>query len=453
MQAIRTGLIFFFLLASLSALYSQQVKTSLDKVIAVVGDRIILQSEIKNSIEDAKRQRQELPEDAECLYIEQAVVWKMLALQADKDSIIVTDEEVEQQLDHRLRSLLLEVGSREAFQTYYGKSIEQFKEDQKAFMRESILVDAMKQRITSNVTITPAEVKAFFEKIPQQSLPLMPATVEVAQIISYPKAARDIEQYTIAELNNYKRQLQSRVATFEQLAQRYSQDSASRERGGRYLINRNETGWDPSFMKVVFQLRAGEISTPVKSQMGFHLIKVEERNGDEAAIRHILRIPPITDADISVVKAKMDTVRWKIIAGTISFNDAFKKYGEGEREKMTGPDIINHDGSTFVSLDQLDAEMASIIKTMKPGEYSAPQVFTDGQGKKAVRIVLLKSFSPTHRLNLRDDYVTLSQLAKEQKQNDIVQKWVLAKVPTFYIQIEPAIAEKCKQLGRFASSE
>lgn len=451
MQIIRISLKLFFLIASFSELNAQRSKASLDKVVAVVGDQIILESEIKSSIEDVRQQMKEIPQGAECLLIEQAVIWKILALQAEKDSIIVTNEDVEDDLNQRISHFVSQLGSVEAFETYCGKTVYQFKDGIRELVRESMLANAMKQRITSNVTISPSEVKAFFEKIPPQSIPQIPVSVEVAQITVFPKPTKEMEQYTIAELNNYRRQIQSKVASFEQLAQRFSQDSASKDRGGTYQINRLENGWDPAFIAATLKLREGEISAPVKTKSGYHIIQMVERINNDAAIRHILRIPTTTDADMNLVKAKMDTVRWRIISGTLSFTDACKLYTESDSEKMAGPDILNQDGSPYMAIDQLDIEMATLIQTMNPGEYSVPQIFINEQRKKAVRIIYLKSRKAAHKLNLRDDYVTISQLAREQKQNEVMQKWILAKLPGFYIQIEPSFVGNCQQLAKYTS--
>jgi peptidyl-prolyl cis-trans isomerase SurA len=288
------------LLTGAMAAQAQPKKIKADGIIAVVGDRIILQSDIKNSIEDAKRQGSTVPEGAECMLMEQAVVSKVLMLQAEKDSLPVSDEDVEAELDQRVRHFINQVGSQQALEEYAGKTVYQIKDDARESVRENKLASAMQQKIVSGVKITPTEVRAFFDRIPKDSLPFFESELEVGQITIIPKASRDLEQYIVAEMNNYKRQIETKAATFEQLAQRYSEDPGSKDRGGRYQINRNEKTWDPAFLSASFRLKNGEISSPVKSEkFGYFLIQMMERRGDDADVRLILRTPPVTDAEIN----------------------------------------------------------------------------------------------------------------------------------------------------------
>jgi len=309
-------------------------KVVADKIIAVVGDRVILQSDIKNAIEDARRQGGNVPDGAECMLMEQAVISKVLMLQAEKDSLPVSDEEVEAELDQRVRHFINQVGGQQELEDLAGKTIYQIKDDARETVKENKLASAMQQKIVNGVKITPTEVKAFFDKIPKDSLPFFESELEVCQIVLYPKASRDLEQYIISEMNNYKKQVETKVATFEQLAQRYSEDPGSRERGGKYQINRNEKTWDPAFLAASFRLKNGEMSAPVKSEkFGYFLIQMVERRGDDADVRLILRTPPITDAEVKISTGKLDTVRSKIIAGSINFNEAATRYSDDESAK------------------------------------------------------------------------------------------------------------------------
>lgn len=441
------------LLAFVITASAQPKKAIADKLIAVVGDRIILYSDIKNSLADISRQGGNIPPNAECMIIEQALVSKVLMLQAEKDSLPVTEEEVEAELDQRIRYFINQVGSKETLEEYAGKTVYQIKEDARESVRERKLADAMQQKIVSSVKITPNEVRAFFEKIPKDSLPFFESELEVGQIIIYPKASRDLEQYVIAEMSNYKRQVETRVASFEQLARQYSQDPGSKDRGGMYQVNRNEKSWDPVFLSTAFRLKEGEISAPVKSKFGYHIIQMVERTGDDAVVRHILRIPPITDAEINQASAKLDTIRSKIIAGTMSFNEAASKYSDDEAAKFTGPFVLNRDGSPYVTIDQLDKEMVAAISKMKIGDISTPVVFTSEQDKKGVRIIFFKSRTEPHRMNLRDDYSKISQFALEEKKAEATQKWLAERIPTYYIMVDGETAAGCPQVQKYKSTD
>lgn len=440
------------LLVTLSATaQSQSKKIVADKIAAIVGDRIILQSDIRNSLADIARQGGTIPENGECVLMDQAILSKVLMLQAEKDSLPITDDEVEADLDNRIRQYINQLGSQEALEEIAGKTIYQIKDDARESVKEQKLAQAMQRKIVDNVRITPVEVRAFFDKIPKDSLPFYESELEIGQIIIYPKASREIEQYIVGEMNNYKRQIENKLTTFDQLAKTVSEDPGSKDRGGQYQINRNEKTWDPIFMSTAFRLKEGEISSPVKSKFGYHIIQMVQRNGDDAIVRHILRIPPVTETEINMAKTKLDTVRSKIIAGVLGFNEAASKYSDDESAKFTGPYITSRDGSTYVTIDALDKEMVTMIGKMKIGEFSQPVAYTDEQGKKGVRIVHLKSRSEPHRMNLKDDYSKISNFALEEKKSKTLEKWVSEKVPTYYIMVDPETGKDCPLLMKFAT--
>jgi peptidyl-prolyl cis-trans isomerase SurA len=444
----------FLLLFTISAVVqAQSAKVVADKIAGIVGDRIILQSDIKNSIADIQRQGGNVPDNAECLIMEQALVSKVLMLQAEKDSLPVTDDEVEAELDQKIRYYINQLGSQEALEEVAGKTIYQIKDDARESVKEQKLAAAMQRKIVDNVRITPNEVKAFFDKIPKDSLPFYESELEICQIIVYPKASRDLEQYIIEEMNNYKKQLETKVTTFDILAKKVSEDPGSKDRGGQYQINRNEKSWDPIFMSTAFRLKEGEISAPVKTKFGYHIIQMVQRNGDDAIVRHILRVPPVTEAEIALAINKLDTVRSRIIAGTISFNAAATKYSDDEAAKFAGPCITSRDGSTYVTIDALDKEMVVMLSKMKVGDFSQPTPFTEEQGKQGVRIVNLKSRSEPHRMNLHDDYSKISQFALEEKKGKALDNWLKAKIPTYYIMVDPDTQAECPQLKKYATEQ
>jgi peptidyl-prolyl cis-trans isomerase SurA len=445
---IACGLIF-----SIAAIAQQPKKVVADKIVGVVGDRIILQSDIKNSLADIIRQGGSVPDNADCMIMEQAVLSKLLMLQAMKDSLPVTDDEVEADLDNRVRSYIAKFGSQEAVEEVAGKTIYQIKDEARESVKEQKLAGEMQKKIVENVRITPIEVKAYFEKIPKDSLPFYESELELGQIVIYPKASRDLEQYIIGEMNNYRRQIEMKLTTFDQLAKKVSEDPGSRERGGQYQLNRTEKTWDPVFLSTAFRLKEGEISAPVKSKFGFHIIQMVQRNGDEAIVRHILRVPPVTNDEINQARKKLDTIRSKVIAGTIGFNEAASKYSDEESAKYTGAFITNRDGSTFVTIDALDKDIVSVLPKLTVGEYSQPIAFENEQGKKGVRILYLKSRTSPHRMNLHDDYSRISQFALEEKKSKTMEQWLLNKIPSYYISIDKESLEQCPGLKRFVQAK
>ncbi|ANE51360.1 peptidylprolyl isomerase [Flavisolibacter tropicus] len=428
---------------------AQTQKAVADKIVGVVGDRIILYSDIKNAIADAARQGNPVPADAECQILEQALVSKLLMLQAEKDSLPVSDEEIEAELDQRIRYFINAYGSQQQLETIAGKTIYQIKDDARESVRENKLAQAMQRKIVESVRITPTEAKAYFDRIPKDSLPFFETEVEIGQIAVFPKASRDLEKYVIDELNNYKKQVEMRITSFDQLAKQYSEDPGSKDRGGQYQINRTEKTWDPAFLSAAFRLKEGEISPVIKSKFGYHIIQMVQRNGDDAIVKHILRVPPVTDAELAAGRSKLDSVRAKLIAGTLDFSTAAGRYSEDEAAKFSGPFITSKTtGSTYLTIDELDKDVVAQLDKLKLGEYSQPINFADERGKKGVRILYLKSRTEPHRMNMRDDYNKIATAALEEKKMQVLDKWMSNRISTHYIMVDPTIGN-CQQLEKW----
>lgn len=446
-------LLFVFLGTAFTAItaYSQAQKIVADKILAIVGDKIILKSDIANAMEDIKRQGGTVPENADCSLLEQALVSKVLMLQAQKDSLPVTDEEIEAELDQRIRYYISQFGSQSELERVAGKTIYQLKDDSRESVRERKLAEAMQKKIVDIINVTPTEVKAYFDRIPKDSLPFFESEVEVGQIVIFPKASRDLEQFMIDELNHYKQQIEAKQMTFDQAAKLYSEDPGSKDKGGLYEVDRNEKNWDPEFIRAAFRLKDGEISPVIKTQFGYHIIQMVQRNGDLATIRHILRIPPVTDEEMKAGIAKMDSVRSKIIAGTMDFSTAAGKYTEDPNQKYTGAWIMSADGDTYNRFDELDKDIVAALRNMKVGEISQPLTFTNEQGKKGVRLLYLKSQSEPHRMNLRDDYNKIKTAALEEKKYKALDKWLDTHILNYYIMVDPEKAN-CPQLQKWTNT-
>jgi peptidyl-prolyl cis-trans isomerase SurA len=302
------------------------------------------------------------------------------------------------------------------------------------------------------VKVTPAEVKVYFDRIPKDSLPFFEAEYNVGQIIIYPKASRDMETYVVGELNNYKRQVESKAATFEQLAKRYSKDPGSKERGGFYQISRVDKSWDPAFINAAFRLKDGEVSNPFKSKFGYHIIQMVQRNGDEAMVRHILLVPPVNEEEIADATKKLDSVRTRLVAGTMDFNTAAGKYSDDETAKFAGPYLLNGRGETWVTIDEMDKSVVGMLDKVRMGEFSQPISFTDERTeKKGVRLIYLKSKSEPHRMNLRDDYNRIATAALEEKKYKALDRWLTTHISSHYIMLDPEEAA-CPTLKKWADA-
>lgn len=418
------------------ATQAQVKKITADKIIGVVGDRIVLKSDVDNQINDAKGKDYELPPDAHCFIMQQLIINKMLAIQAEKDSLPVGDEDVEAEVDKRVRYFIQQYGSREVIEQITGKTIYQFREEMRDPIKEMLLAEAMKKKIVENVKITPTEVRGYFDKIPKDSLAFYETELEIGEIVVYPKAGREMEEFAQDELNEYKKMVENGSKKFEFLATQYSEDPGVKENGGLYVLNRNDKQWDPTFFQTAMSLREGQISRVIKSKFGYHIIQCLSRNGDEVTVRHILKIPRINQEDVNLAISRLDTVRSKLIAGTIKFGEAVSKYSDDETSKYSGGRLSGQDGSPQITIDQLDKDLIPYLDKLKPGQYSQPIAFTDERGKKGVRMVYLISRTAPHRENMKDDYSKIANRALEEKKEKELEKWFVKNSNTFYVQID-----------------
>ena len=325
------------------------------------------------------------------------------------------------------------------------------KEDFKEGFRDRKLAAAMRNKVVENVRITPNEVKAYYERTPKDSLPYYESEVEIGQIVIYPKPSRDAEEYAVEQLKEFKQQLETGKRDMKTLAALYSDDPGSKDKAGEYNINRNEKQWDPSFLAKAFSLKEGQVSAPFKSKFGYHIIQMVNRAGDDAVVRHILKIPQVTKTETKASLQKLDSVRAKLIAGTLTFGEAVNKYTEDESSKFTGGMQQSPEGGSYITLDQLDKDMVVMMKILSLGEFSQPTEFTDQRSKKGVRIVYLKSKSEPHRENVKDDFSKIAQRALEEKKNEALEKWFVEKIPTYYIKIDDDF-KRCDEMQKWLHS-
>jgi peptidyl-prolyl cis-trans isomerase SurA len=427
------------------AAMAQTKKVVAEKIVGKVGDRIILRSDITNAIADAQRQGMELPPNPTCAIMESVLIKKALVLQAEKDSLTIDDEDIEARIEQQIRGFIQSYGGREQLEEIAGRSVEQIKDDFRKPFKERELANKMREKILSSIKITPAETKAYFDAIPKDSLPFYEMELEIGQIVAYPEASRDIESYTAKQLNDIKKQIESGARKFDQMAKLYSEDPAVVENGGQYNLNRSDKQWDPAFHNTAFKLKEGQISNVIKSKFGLHIIQCVSRFGDDIVVRHILMIPPVTQDEVNEAIAKLDTVRSKLLTGQLEFGGAVSKYSD-EEDKFSGGWLTARDGSTYITIDQLDKSMIPMIKAMKEGEYSQPTAFTSEQGKKGVRILYLRHRTQPHRENLTDDYNRVSQRALEEKKQNILSSWFAEKIDSYFIYVDPDYGN-CPELG------
>jgi peptidyl-prolyl cis-trans isomerase SurA len=435
-KAFTRSLLFsFVLLTAANIAEAQQVA---DKILAVVGkNRIILNSELEKQVEQLRLQNPEFHDTMRCQILEQMMISKLMIEQADRDSIFVSEEDVEGQLDNNIRYYIRAYGSQEKMEKELGKTVYQIKEEFREIYREQLLAQKVQGQLIQNVKITPAEVKEFFDEISRDTLPFIPATIELGQIVIDPPANEELDREAKKSAEELHQRITEKGESFEMLAGIYSQDPGSRDNGGDLGVV-SRTDLVPAFSSAAFKLKDGEISNVVKTQYGYHIIQMMKRMGDQAQIRHILIHPAITSIDIKKAMDKLDSVRAELVSGKITFATAVGKYSTDDGSKRTGGMIADpQTGNTQIELDKLDPAMILMLDSLKAGSFSQPQIFTNDRGEKSCRIVYVKSRVAPHTVNMQDDYARIQELALNRKKVQKMEEWIAQKLPSYYIKLDP----------------
>jgi peptidyl-prolyl cis-trans isomerase SurA len=434
--------------------YTSSAQQSADKIIAIIGrNRIILESELEIEIAQAKQQDPNFDDSKKCLVLQQMILNKMLLEQAERDSVMVGDDDVEGQLDNRLRYFTQLYGSKEKLEQLSGKTIYQIKEENRDAIRDQMVSEKMRNNILENVKITPAEVEKFYAKIPVDSLPFFPATVEVGQVVIDPPVSKEMEDYAYQKLAGIRQDIIDGKKSFELSAQIYSDDPGSRDNGGRYDGVTRSGPWASEFVAAAFKLQNGEISPIIRTKFGYHIIQMVNRKGDEADLRHILIKPEVTSADYQVALDRLDSIRNLLVSGKMTFPESVGKFSTDEGAKRTGGMIADpNTGNTELDMTKLDPGMVIMLDSMKQGDYSKAHIFLTDAHEKSCRIVYLRTRTTPHKANLKDDYGRLQDVALMQKKTQKMESWVKHELPNIYLKIDPQY-QNCQGLKEWRSSE
>jgi peptidyl-prolyl cis-trans isomerase SurA len=417
-----------------------------DKIIGQVGNKIILQSDLNEMFNQSKQENPGLADSARCYFFYTLLSQQILIEQAARDSVIVTDEEVENILDNRIRGMMQQYGSKEAFEEANGgRTVYQLKDEYRSFFKDRSVAEKMQAQVMEKVKVTPQEIEKFFYALPQDSLPPYPATVEMGQIVIKPKVDPEIEALAKEKLEGIRKEIVDNGKSFATMAGIYGMDG-TKDNGGELDINRKE--FDPQFVSAAYRLQPGEISPVIKTKFGYHIIQMIRRMGDEARVRHIVIVPEITNADLQIGLKKLDSVRADLVSGKITFAEAVGKYSTDEQSKMTGGMVYDQGGNSVLAVGDLDREMAQAVGELKVGEYSQPQIFVENPatgGARATRILFMKNRTDPHILNLKDDYAKIQQGALSKKQSEYLNKWIAERIGTYFVRIDPEY-QNCAEL-------
>jgi peptidyl-prolyl cis-trans isomerase SurA len=428
----RKCIILFVLLLVINFAANAQDKIA-DKIIAVLGENIVLQSDIDGQFAQYIAQGYANKPELKCQILESLITQKLLQNQAQLDSIEVSEGQVEDELNRRLNYFISQIGSQEKLEQFLGKSVIEFKSDLRDDVRSVIMAQNMQSQITRGVTITPNEIKTFYDKIPVDSLPYFNKEVQLGVIVKKP----EISVASKAEAKEKLEELRARVAKgedFSTLAILYSQDGSAKSGGELGFVGRGALV--KAFEAVAFKLKPGELSQIVETEFGFHIVQLVERRGEQVNVRHILIKPSTKSSDLKKAKSELDSLYTSLIANELKFIDAAAKHSDDEATKRNGGMMQNaQDGSTKIPTDQLDPNLYFAIENLKVGEISQPTLFTLPSGEQAYRMVQFISKTEPHRANLKDDYQKIQQAALSSKQNKTMEDWFNKKRASTFIKI------------------
>lgn len=428
-------LVFALIIPCLSS-YAQEKNIVVDKIIAKVDNNIILKSELEQAyLQYVSSNQMKLTGNVRCQILESLVINKLMVAKAEIDSVVVTEEEVESNLDRRMNVFISRIGSVEKIEEYYGKTIEQFKAELKDEVQEQLVVQRMQSTITDEITVTPAEVKKFFNSIPADSLPYFSTEVALAQIVKIPSVNDVQKQKVVQQLNDIRAEVEG-GANFEAMARKYSEEPAAASTGGN-LGFQSRGDLVPAYEAAALKLKPGEISSPIETEFGFHLIQMIERRGNLYNTRHILIKPRPSESDVEDAKAYLDSLRLQIISDSITFEKAAKEYSDDQATSSSGGFYIDATGAPKISVVDLEPSIFFTIDTMEVGSITKPIVYQLEDGNPAVRIFYYKSEVKPHQANLKQDYQKIAQAAINEKKNKILNEWFDRAKDDVFVQIDP----------------
>lgn len=406
-----------------------------DGIAAVIGDYLILDSDITKMREDAETQGVSASEITNCQLAGRLMENKLYAHQAMQDStIVVSDAEISNMTDQQVSRMVSQIGSMEKLLDFYRKEDEQGLRDELfKINKERRLASVMQDKIIEEVEITPEEVREFFNRIPEDERPKFGDEVEIAQLVIKPEVPKEEEDKVVERLNEMRADILD-GASFATKAVLYSEDATS-SRGGQMTITR-EDPLDKDFKQVAFSLRAGEVSKPFKSEFGYHIIQLDKVRGQKLDIRHIIIIPKVTEATVADAKEKIEGIREEIVNGEITFDAAARKYSDEKETRGDGGQLINpKSGDTRFELTDVDPLIYEKVNNLEKGEVSLVLMDQNRTGQKFFKIITLTQRYPEHIADYSKDYTKIKELALREKQFEAIEKWQNEKIKETYIKI------------------
>ena len=426
----------YFVIGALLSLNVAGQPLIIDRVVGVVGDFNILQSDIEQQYLQMKMSGMNMAPDSHCQIFNQFVEMKLLMAQAKIDSVEVGPDMVEVQMESRLDYFVSQFGSEEEMESYFNKSIFDIKDDLREAISEQMVTDEVRQSIIADVSTTPSDVKSFYRAMHSDSVPYINTQVELAQLVAYPTFSEE----AVFQVKERLLELRGRVQEgedFGTLAILYSEGPSASRRGELGFMMRSEL--DKEYATTAWALKQGQVSKIVESAFGYHIIQLVERRGDRANTRHILMNPKADANAKQKAIYKLDSLKNVIEDDSISFGMAAKIYSEDKNTSVNGGLIVNPQtmAATF-ELDQLPTKDYYMIRNMEVGDLSEAFESTDHKGKACYKVLHLKERTEPHRANLKQDYLLLQNMALQYKNNEVMKDWYSDKKESTYIRVDPS---------------
>ena len=431
-------LIIFVLFLSIQSLSSQEnLRFKLDGVASVVGDYVILDSDIDKTFSEMESQGISTKNVTRCELLGKLMEDKLYAHHAIQDSLEVSDTEIYSYVDQSIEYFTEQLGSLEKVLEFYNKKDElSFRDELYELNKIQKLSQLMQSKIVDDVEVTPEEVKLFYESIPVVDLPIFGTELEISQIVIEPKVSEEEQNRVINLLNSFKNDVEEKGLSFASKAILYSQDPGSRANGGKYTLHRKRPRMVKEFRDVAFSLEEGEISSPFKTEFGWHILTVEKIRGQQVDVRHILITPNIDESKLTESKKLLDTIRKRILDKEIEFKDAAFNFSFEKESRNNGGKLINPiTGDTRFELTKMDPKLYNQVKNLDEGEISLPLLETDRSGLKKYKIIMVSKRFEEHLADFSKDFTKIKDLALKDKQLKAVKKWLKLKIDETFINV------------------
>ncbi len=426
-----------FLLLSFPLFVVAQDKIKIDGVSAVVGDFVILDSDIDKMIVEMESQGISSKNVSRCELLGKLMEDKLYAHHAVQDSLEVSDQEIYDYVDQSLEYFVSQLGSMDKVLSFYKKSDEaSFREELFEINKTQKLAGMMQSSIVDAIEITPEEVRTFYQKIPEDELPTFGTELEIAQIVMEPIPTPEEEERVINQLKGFKVDVLERGLSFASKAILYSQDPGSRSKGGKYTLQRKRPQMAKEFRDVAFSLQEGEVSDPFRTEFGWHILTVDKIRGQEIDVRHILLIPRIDEQELVETKALMDTLRTRIVSNEITFEDAAFQFSSEKETRNNGGVLVNPaTGDTRFELTKIDPVLYNQIRYLQDNEITLPLLEEGRAGKKKYKLLKVANRFEEHTANFTKDYTKIKDLALKEKKLKQVQRWMKEKIEETYVSL------------------